>query len=146
MSPKLSILGLLSTVVLFPIASQGAAIDYTFTDLGTLGGTDSQGFAVNESRQVAGVSSAIKGEVFPLHATLWNGGTATDLVTSSGNYSYAFAINDAGQVAGLAYPGENFHATVWNGTILTDLGALAGGDDSQAMAINNAGRRLCRHR
>ena len=63
MSPKLSILGLLSTVVLFPIASQGAAIDYTFTDLGTLGGTDSQAFAVNESRQVAGVSSAIKGEV-----------------------------------------------------------------------------------
>jgi probable HAF family extracellular repeat protein len=113
----------------------------TAADRGTLGGTSSWAYAINDAGQVAG------GAYFPGdadgHAIQWNGSTPTDLGTLKG-VSVALAINDAGQVAGYSFvnPGGYgsgpWHATLWNGTTPTDLDM--GGNLSEAHAINNAGQ------
>jgi probable HAF family extracellular repeat protein len=65
-----------------------AGIDYTLRDLGTLGGLDSFGQAVNASGQVAGDSTTAGGET---HAFLSGpgGGPLTDLGTLGGVSSLA---------------------------------------------------------
>ena len=54
MNAKLSCLGLLTAGVLLIGGSAVNASGYTFFDLGTLGGTYSHGFAINNSGQVTG--------------------------------------------------------------------------------------------
>jgi len=130
-----------SLIIGVSCAPLAIAQTYTFTDLGTLGGTLSSANAINNSGQVAGLSWTTGNAV--IHATLSNGITTTDLGTLGGAYSAANAINDSGQVAGWAWTTGSTatHATVWNGTMATDLGAGAsGGSDSQAAAINNNGQ------
>lgn len=88
-------------------------------------------YAINNSGQVAGVSSG--------HAILWNGTTATDLGTLSGAHSsIATAINDSGEVGGWSTTAGNpyfANATLWNGTTATDLG-----QGGSVRGINNAGQ------
>jgi probable HAF family extracellular repeat protein len=161
MTIKLSSFGLFAVVVLLAGASQANAQAYTFTDLGTLGGTYSDANAINNTGQVAGFADTPDGTH---HATLWNGAAATNLgdgvayainnagevagtdgfhaivwngaiVRNLGN-GVAYAINNAGQVAGT----DGFHATVWNGTTGTDLGTLEEGFPSYARAINDIGQ------
>ncbi|SFH34424.1 PEP-CTERM protein-sorting domain-containing protein [Nitrosospira sp. Nsp14] len=95
----------------------------TATDLGTLGGTSSWAYAINDAGQVAG------GAYFPGdangHAILWNGSTLKDLGTLGGGSSEAFAINDSGQVTGWAATTDGAqHAALWNGTTVTDLNSF----------------------
>src|SRR5579859_2240231 len=62
-------------------------------DLGTLGGSYSQGMAINALGQVAG------GSLLPdnsFHAFLYSGGQLTDLGTLGGTYSNPGSINDSG--------------------------------------------------
>ena len=68
-------------------------------DLGTLGGTYSSAFAINERGQVVGDSTTDpnSGET---HAFLWQRGTMTNLGTLGGSFSQALAINERGQVMG----------------------------------------------
>src|SRR5207247_7755946 len=70
---------------------------YTAADLGTLGGSFSEEFAINSSAQVVGGSYTAGGN---LHAYLYSGGRMTDLGTLGGGQSNAFAINNRGDVAG----------------------------------------------
>ena len=70
-------------------------------DLGTLGGTSSWAYAINESGQVAGASLTSTGD---RHAFLWTPGEGMrDLGTlGGGSSSTARGVNDLGQVVGEA--------------------------------------------
>jgi probable HAF family extracellular repeat protein len=107
------------------------------TDLGTLGGLTSIGYAVNRSGQVAGQADLADGTT---HAFLFSAGKLVDLGTLGGTFSTAAAMNDAGQVVGNStLDGDSVTAAFLfsNGT-MTNLGLL-GGDYSAAFAINNSG-------
>src|SRR5215472_3110813 len=108
-----SLLGLMTIILLLatnlPASAQeqgtkqsGPPVRYTLTDLGTLGGTFSQGFGVNEKGWVVGFSTT-EGDA-ALHAFLWRDGVMTDLGTLGGGdpvpYSVALSINDRGEIAG----------------------------------------------
>jgi len=101
--------------------ASGAALATSFrlTDLGTLGGSESFGVAMNASGQVTGRSTTAGGET---HAFLWNGTTMLDFGEGEGR-----AINASGQATGyvrvLSADGLA-HAFLWDGTLLHDLGTL----------------------
>ena len=57
------------------------AIQYTVTDLGSLGGGSSVGLDINNSGQVTGYSTLPSGAT---HAFLYSGGVMTDLGTLGG--------------------------------------------------------------
>ena len=111
---------------------------YTFTDLGTLGGTNSIAYGINDVGQVVGYATTSSGTA---HATLWDSGAPTDLGTLRGTNSNAYGINDAGQVAGYSQTlgDAALHATLWSGGTTTDLGTF-GGTYSYANSINDAGQ------
>jgi probable HAF family extracellular repeat protein len=108
-------------------------------DLGTLGGSTSIAYAINDSGTVVGQADLANGDV---HAFSWTqSGGMQDLGTLGGHESAAFAINDAGEIVGESYPANGVapHAFLWckqHG--MRDLGTL-GGATSQARGINNLG-------
>ena len=116
------------------------------TDLGTLGGTYSWGWGVNDSGQVVGQATATPGYEQTLYAFITgaNGTNMTSLGVLGGNYtqSGAYAINARGQVVGKSTASNgSMHAFVTgaNGSSMIDLGTL-GGLNSLALAINPSGR------
>ena len=110
------------------------------TDLGTLGGTNSEGFAISNAGQVTGGADTASGYS---HAFLYSNGVLTDLGTLPGRTaSVGYAINNAGQITGNAY-GNAFDygdAFLYSNGVLTDLGALPLGYYSYGLAINNTGQ------
>ena len=74
------------------------AMPYTVIDLGTLGGTESYFYAINDSGQVVG-DSWLTGDT-EKHAFISDGTTMTDLGTLGGDHSNARAINNSGLVVG----------------------------------------------
>jgi probable HAF family extracellular repeat protein len=126
--------------VALALASGSAlAISYRLTDLGTLGGTSSRGFDLNDSGQVTGSSATADGE---FHAFLWDGARMQDLGTLGGLSSGGFAINASGQVTGSSSLAGNEvrHAFLWDGTRMQDLGTLEGFSHSLGRAINESGQ------
>jgi probable HAF family extracellular repeat protein len=111
----------------------------TLTDLGTLGGSSSNAYSLNDSGQVAG-TSAVSGD-FPSHAFLYSGGRMTDLGTLGGRSSIAFSVNNAGQVVGEStLPGDKaVHAFLYSNGRMADLGTPASAFLSSARGINNSG-------
>src|SRR6266513_1047978 len=108
------------------------------TDLGTLGGSFSRPFALNDAGRVVGWSATGTGEY---HAFFWADGVMTDIGTLGGTLSQAVAVNATGQVVGTsrtATAGQQ-HAFLWQDGVLSDLGTL-GGQSSGARAINDAGQ------
>src|SRR5436190_20010642 len=84
-----------------PAAPAGHAFVFNpgnLVDAGTLGGSFSEGLAINSSGWIAGRSKLIGDDVY--HAMAFDGATMFDLGTLGGDNSIAYAINDAGQVAG----------------------------------------------
>jgi len=112
---------------------------YEVIDLGTLGGSYSFAYGINESGQVVGVSKTATQE---LHAFVWDKATGMiDLGTLGGNVSGAYAIDNRGRIAGSARTiGDELHAFLWENGKMTDLGVLPGGSCTEAMAINDAGQ------
>jgi probable HAF family extracellular repeat protein len=105
-------------------------------DLGTLGGTYSVAYGINDSGEVVGISSVLPGGT-DYHAFLYTGGVMHDLGTLGGNYSQAYAINDSGQVAGAAsLPGAT-HAFLYSGGVMYDLDGTSG--NSEGYGINGSG-------
>ena len=105
--------------------------------LGTLGGTSSEGLAINDLGYSTGGADRSDGK---RHAFLYANGHMIDLGTLGGSQSDGYALNNSGQVVGTSDTARNQrHAFIWdrkNG--MRDLGTL-GGSDSHAKAINSQG-------
>lgn len=103
-----------------------AAVNYTVTDLGTLGGSRSVAQGINASGKVTGFAKTAAGND---HAFLYDG-TMHDLGSlPSISDSYGFGINASGKVVG-----ESSHGFLYDGT-MHDLGY-----QTVAYAINDQGQ------
>jgi probable HAF family extracellular repeat protein len=128
-----------------------AAVMYRVVDLGTLGGTSSTAYGINDLGQVVGAAFAQTPSGAALHAfrTAPNqpiNPATDDLGTLGGHSSVGWAINNHGQVVGGSWlpgsPSSHAFRTAPNQPInppTDDLGTL-GGSMSQARGINDAGQ------
>ncbi|MBV8820842.1 MAG: hypothetical protein JO022_20950 [Acidobacteriaceae bacterium] len=117
-------------------------------DLGTLGGSQSQGNGIDEFGAVAGNSfTASDAATHAFVSNPFNSNQLVDLGTLGGTNSAAYGINDFGWVAGTSqttatdlYGNQISDAVVWNALTKTafDFGGL-GGTFAQLNAINDLG-------
>lgn len=126
----------LAIVPAFAAPPPSAPPQYTLTDLGAMGGTQSHAYFVNKHGQVAG-DFTLNGK----HAFLWDNGTMRDIGLLGTDRSTVTGLNDLGEVIfnRESSPGE-FSALLWSGGALIDLGTLPGDSSAQALAINNRGQ------
>ena len=101
--------------------------------------------AINSNGQAAGYASAPAGPGWwRQYPVMWNNGEMVDLSPAFpgglGTYAEATDINDSGQVVGYPLPPPGAHGFLWQNGVVTDLGALPGGNQSYAFAVNNAGQ------
>lgn len=127
------VLQLLLRTVLAGSAGVAGAQEYEITSLGTLGGSGSFGYAINDAGQVTGysITTGLKTDAF-----LYSNGTMHDL----GFASIGLALNAAGTVTGYTQfsgPGDPTSAFISNGAVTQDLGTL-GGVNSFSMGVNAA--------
>jgi probable HAF family extracellular repeat protein len=100
--------------------------------LGTLGGTFSTAFGVNNNGQIVGQSQTATGR---FTSFLYTNGAMTEI----GGDGNARAINDLGHIVGETFNGSNFHAYLYKNGSMVDLGTLPGDTNSVATAINSSG-------
>lgn len=111
--------------------------DGAVTDLGTLGGTQSQAYGINASGQIVGAAS-LAGDT-GTRAFLWSNGDMISLGTlGAGTFSIAWDISDSGYITGWSATNKNsdFHALLHTDSMLNDLGTL-GGSRSIGYGVNN---------
>jgi len=106
---------------------------WQLTDLGTLGGSESQAKLINDRGQIVGQSDTPTG----LGWFLWERGKMTNLGSLGGGQ--VRAMNVRGQIVGWKDNGAGGRAFLWQNGKMTDLGTL-GGTDAQASAINDSGQ------
>ena len=124
-------------------------LKYSVTDLGTLGGTTSEAYAINNAGQVVGTSS-LTSSGSTTHAFIYSGGHMIDIGALDASYrnSYAYGINEKGQVVGYGDFSSNDSLTdafLYNGSEIIDLStALSGisGGQSEAQGINDSGQAV----
>ena len=127
----------LALLTLAPVAAaQGQPPRYQLTDLGTLGGSESEALGLNDAGQVVGWSLTADGNT---RAFLYDGGTMSDLGTLGGPDSEAHGINNQGQIVGWADVDHDLaHAFLYEQGQMRDL-APGSKDGSWLEAINDAG-------
>jgi probable HAF family extracellular repeat protein len=108
----------------------------TMTDLGTLGGNNSEGLAINLSGQVVGPADTKTGFT---DSALWTGKTITDLSPVG-----AYAINDNGVIAGGCTDSSGSYPCLDSNGTLTRLPQPSNPAVScgTASAINNTGQAI----
>jgi probable HAF family extracellular repeat protein len=135
--------------------------DGNLTDLGTLGGNESIGGAVNNHGQVAGCANNATPDSFGLgclgfaadpqegRAFLWQNGVMQDLGTLGGPDSSAGLVNESGEVAGWALldstpnPTTGIptqHPFLWDHGVMKDLGTIGGTAVFEVNSLNNRGQ------
>src|SRR6266496_1993571 len=134
-----------------PTAPNG--VSGTMQNLGTLGGSASNGYRINSNVQVTGLSDTTGDAAF--RAFLWTpmtpggaSGTMNDLGTLGGTGSNGYAINAGGQVVGQSGTSSGFiRAFLWtpstpNGASgsMINLGTLGGNYYSIGQDINDQGQ------
>jgi probable HAF family extracellular repeat protein len=138
---------------------------YQFIDLGTLGGPNGYlpllslsqsgtfaGSADTTTPDPYGPSFCNNNDCFVSHAITWRNGTLTDLGVlpgPPGSSSTATWISKNGLIAGFSLNGQidplnpgapEIRAVLWQNGVIADLGALEGGFESGASAVNNSGQ------
>jgi probable HAF family extracellular repeat protein len=126
-------------------------------DLGTLGGTSSAAYGVNNRGQVIGIAQNAIPDAFSIaglgtqtRAFLWQNGEMHDLHTLGGPDSFAQYVNESGQVAGVSY--TSFEADpnsglpildpfLWENGSMKDLGNFGGTNDSLGPFLNGLNNR-----
>jgi probable HAF family extracellular repeat protein len=125
----------------FPLTLYGFFWDNgKMLDLGTLGGSCTATYALNNRGQVVG-QSALSGDETS-HPYIWERNRMTDLGTLGGTYGFASWLNDSGAVVGLATPqgDQALIAFLWKHGAISNLGTLPGNGCSGADAINSQGQ------
>ena len=124
-------------------AALWASNDLSVQDLGTLGGTESEGFELNERGQVAGWSYKSGNHI--TQAFLWknNGRPMLNLGTLGGYNRSVDSMNSSGQVTGWSEikPGQRaVHAYFWgNDHRMVDIGP-PGSTNNYPVKINDSGQ------
>ena len=153
-----TLMGALALTV--PLAAQEQPqTHYTVQDLGTLGGTFSWAYGINNKGSISGMS-LLSGDT-AMRAFLWRKGQMTDLGTLGGfNSSPIYKPNERDEVVGQAETSipDPFHdilctslffdldtglscaAFLWKDGTITPLRSLVEGRNSRADAINNRGQ------
>jgi probable HAF family extracellular repeat protein len=135
------IMAVLFVIIAFAISQPAYARKYALTDLGTLGGTESFAYAVNDSGDIVGYSR-YPGDIAS-GPFLWSKGEMIDLNAryelGQGYYAGILEnINNLGQIVGNSSDG---HAVILSEGAITDLGTF-GGAYASALGINNAGQAV----
>ena len=109
-------------------------------DLGTLGGSCSFAYALNNYGQVAG-QATLAGDQED-HPFIWEQGKMKDLGALGGTYGFASWLNDSGEaVGGASNEGDQaLLAFQWKNGAMTNLGTLTGNACSLSDAINSSGQ------
>jgi probable HAF family extracellular repeat protein len=127
--------------------------DGQITDLGTLGGYESEAFSVNSRGQIVGFSGNTVSDAYSIlglgtetRAFLWQDGMMHDLGTLGGPDAFAIGMNENGQVIGFSYINSvsapctlTTGAFLWEEGKMVNLGTL-GGNCTGPGAINSRGQ------
>ncbi len=126
-----------AAIVLICAAPAHAQAIYHLTDLGTLGGANSDALGINASGQIVGWSDTTNGQA----AFLYSGGVMKNLGTLGGSQSTATGINAAGQIVGnsLISGDATSHAFIYSGSAMSDLTTSTAGAFTVANGINAGG-------
>lgn len=128
-----------------PLARRTARRKFFVTDLGTLGGTQSFAYSINDSGQVVGFSR-IAGDVAG-HSFLYRNGTMTDLFPLNSENVLTVGptgINNSGRIASGQLLGGVYAAAVFDSrssqlAVLGSLGGIADGLSGVATAVSDQG-------
>lgn len=93
--------------------------DGKLTDLGTLGGSQSVGFSVNDAGAAVGAADLADGS---RHAFLYQNGGMVDLGTLGGANSIALSINNLGSIVGGSGSGNSQQAFLYENGVMKALG------------------------
>jgi probable HAF family extracellular repeat protein len=114
-------------------------------DIGTLGGSWSAAYSVNDSDQIVGLSGTSEGD---MHAFLWQNGQMQDLYPFSGFYADNGGIgniNNRGQIAGGVVVKGILYPAVWDNGNITVLGSFGGIEKDAvglARSVNEKGQAV----